>query len=172
MTVTELAASVGKSVPYVLTLRRKFNLPASKVYPEGYSALLNKLLYLLIYSVPDKDIKSLLSKEKKLLELLKVDSLNDEPLWFESLCTTKCGPARLLLSGYDLGHPVRALSIQTGLDFTERQKELFPTTEMGVDVLRELQRYREIYDQVLERVRLGQATVEESLKWARRINRN
>jgi hypothetical protein len=61
----------------------------------------------------------------------KVDSLLDGELWFESMCVMKSGPQRLLLSGYDLGHPVDCPIVQTGLDFSDREKELFQSSEMG-----------------------------------------
>ena len=125
-----------------------------------------KLIYLSICSVPDKEIKSLLAKEKKLLELLKVDSLHDGELWFESMCAMKSGPTRLLLSGHDLGHPVDCKTIQTGLDFSEREKELFQSSEMGASALRELQRYAEILNKVKVRIKQEVPTVEAALKWA------
>jgi hypothetical protein len=120
MKLNELAKRVGKSGAYVLVLQKKFGLPVCKDYPEGYAALVNKLIYLSICSVPDKEIKSLLAKEKKLLELLKVDSLYDGELWFECMCVMQSGSTRLLLSGYDLGHPVECKTVQTGLDFNGR----------------------------------------------------
>ena len=161
---------MGKTVPFVLTLQKKVGLPTCKAYPEGYAVLVMKLVYLSICSVPDRDIKSLLARERSVLELLKVDSLGDEPLWFESLCVMKSGPTRLLLSGYELGHPVGARSIQTGLDFSERENELFQSSEMGVDVLRELERYAEVHDRVVDRVRLGLPAVKAALKWAGRVS--
>lgn len=139
MQLNELAKKVGKNAPYVLTLQKKFGLPACKNYPEGYAVLVKKLIYLSICSVPEKDIQSLLTKEKKLLEMLKVDSLHAGDLWFESMCSMKHSPTRLLLSGHDLGHPVDCNVIQAGLDFSEREKELFKSTEMGASALRELQ---------------------------------
>lgn len=166
MKLNELAKAVGKSAPYVMTLQKKFGLPSCKAYPDGYAILVKKLLYLSICSVPDKEIKSLLSKEKKLLELLKVDSLHDGDLWFESMCSMKSGPKRLLLSGHDLGHPVECKTIQTGLDFNEREKELFQSSEMGASALRELQRYSEILSKVKERIEQERPSVESALKWA------
>lgn len=165
MKMKELAVAVGKSVPYVMVLQKKFGLPACKEYPEGYAILVKMLIYLSICSVPDKDIKSLLGKEKKLLELLKVDSLHDGELWFESMCTMKHGPTRLLLSGHDLGHPVDCKTIQTGLDFSDREKELFQSSEMGASVLRELQRYSEVFAKVKGRIQQELPTVKSAVKW-------
>lgn len=167
MKMKELAVAVGKSVPYVMVLQKKFGLPACKEYPEGYAILVKMLIYLSICSVPDKDIKSLLGKEKKLLELLKVDSLHDGELWFESMCTMKHGPTRLLLSGHDLGHPVDCKTIQTGLDFSEREKELFQSSEMGASALRELHRYAEVLAKIREWIRQEILVVDSALKWGR-----
>ena len=169
MTTKELAVAVGKSVPVVLSLQKKFGLPTSRQYPKGYAVLLKKLLYLSACAVPEKEIKELLVKEKKLLELLKVDSLDEGALWFEGQCILKAGPTRLLLSGHDLGHPVQAPGIQTGLDFRERPRELFPSADMGTDVLRELRRYADVLGRVRERVRGGLPVVEAAAKWARRM---
>jgi hypothetical protein len=166
MRLNELAKAVGKSAPYVMTLQRKYGLPVCKDYPEGYAVLVKKLIYLSICSVPDKDIKSLFSKEKKLLELLKVDSLHDGDLWFENMSIMKSGPSRLLLSGHDLGHPVECQTIQTGLDFSDREKELFQSTEMGASALRELQRYAEVLDKVKVRMEQELCSVGAALKWA------
>lgn len=169
MKLNELAKAVGKSAPYVMTLQKKYGLAACKNYPDGYAVLVKKLIYLSICSVPDKEIKSLLSKEKKLLELLKVDSLHDGELWFENMCIMKTGPSRLLLSGHDLGHPVDCQSIQTGLDFSEREKELFQSSEMGASALRELQRYSGILSAVKVRVKQEMLTMESALKWVAHI---
>ena len=119
--------------------------------------------------MPDKEIKSLLAMEKNLLELLKVDSLHDGERWFESMCVLKSGPTRLLLSGYDLGHPVDCQTIQTGLDFSDREKELFQSSEMGASALRELQRYAEILTKVKVRINQELPTVVSALKWATHI---
>jgi len=167
MKLSEMADRVGKSAPYVMTLQKKFGLPSSKDYPDGYAVLVKKLIYLSICSVPDKEIKSLLSKEKKLLELLKVDSLHDGELWFEGMCTMKHGSTRLLLTGHDLGHPVDCQTIQTGLDFSEREKELFQPLEMGASALRELQRYAEVLNKIMERIGLESPVVEAALKWGK-----
>ncbi|VGO17568.1 hypothetical protein PDESU_06166 [Pontiella desulfatans] len=169
MKLNELAKRVGKSVPYVMTLQKKFGLPVCKDYPVGYAVLVEKLIYLSICSVPDKEIKSLLSKEKKLLELLKVDSLHDGGLWFESMCVMKSGPQRLLLSGYDLGHPVDCPIVQTGLDSSDREKELFQSSEMGASALKELQRYSEIFNTVKVRIEQELSTVDDALKWSLKI---
>jgi len=39
MKLKELAATCGKSVPFIITTRKKFELPASKDYSDGYDAI-------------------------------------------------------------------------------------------------------------------------------------
>ena len=165
MKLNEMAKVVGKNGAYIMTFQKKFGLPTCKDYPDGYANLVKKLVYLSICSVPDKDIKALLIKERKLLELLKVDSLHDGSLWFESMCCMKSGPTRLLLTGHDLGQPVDYGSIQTGLDFSERDKELFGAAEMGSSALKELQRYSEILNTIKVRIRQELPIVECAQKW-------
>ncbi len=79
------------------------------------------------------------------------------------------GSTRLLLSGYDLGHPVNAAGLQTGLDFAKREDELFSHQEMGADALRALKLYAEIHTTVFERMRSEAAVLSASLKWVHQI---
>ena len=89
MTLKQLAGKCGKSPPFIMTVQKKFGLPAGKEYSDGYAALLSKLIYLQLASVSQKEIKALLTRERKLLELLKADSVTNSPVWFEDLCTMK-----------------------------------------------------------------------------------
>ena len=95
-----------------------------------------------------------------------MDSLQDADLWFETMCTMKDGPSRLLLSGHDLGQPVDYKTIQTGLDFSEREKELFQSSELGASVLRELLRYGDVLNKVKVRIKQEIPVVESAQKWA------
>ena len=147
MNLSTLARVVGKSVPYVITLQKKFELPARETYSGGHGVLLKKVLYLSICSIPVKQIKALLKSERRLLELLNADSLHERPDWFEALCTMRSGPTRLLLSGYDIGCELSDQTVQTGLNFSARDRELFEDHEMGANALVGLQLYtREQHD--------------------------
>jgi hypothetical protein len=48
------------------------------------------------------------------------------------MCSMQHGPSRLLLTGHDLGHPVDSPAIQTGLDFSERERELFQSSDTSL----------------------------------------
>lgn len=152
-----------------MTVQRKYGLPVCKEYPEGYAVLVRKLVYMSVCAVSSQNIKALLKIEKGLLELLKVDSFHASPLWFESLCVMKTGPTRLLLSGYDIGQPVSADSVQTGLDFGEREKELFGEREMGSDALRGLKRYDEAAAPIRQHLAVERFVVREALKWCNTV---
>jgi len=170
MKLKELAEKIEQSVPFVMNLQKKFELPVGKEYSDGYAVLLGKLLHLTVCGVPQKDITAMLSRERKLLELLKVDSLYNSQFWFENLCVDKFGHSRILLSGYDLGHMLNRSAVQTGLDFAERDSELFGSKEMGDNALRALQKCLDSQEVVLARLRQEIPTVSNALKWARRVS--
>lgn len=161
-----MAASAGKPVPFVMGILERHGLPVRGEYSDGYAALVRKLAYLAVMSVPGKDTRALLDRERKLLELLKVDSLDPGPDWFENLCTMKSGPTRLLLSGYDLG---RERGVQPGLDFARREKELFTPREMGADALRALEACRAATDAVTLRLKQETPVLARALQWAGKL---
>jgi hypothetical protein len=166
MRLKHIADEMGQSVPFVLGLQKRFALPPCREYSPGYAVLMRKLAFLTVASVPHKDMEALLIREKNLLELLKVDSLDPVSEWFANLCTMKSGPTRLLLSGYDLE---RETGVQPGLDFATREKELFSHQEMGADALRALKGYREAATQVISRLRQERPLLAAALKWSGRI---
>ncbi len=167
MTLKQLAVMTGKSPPFILNLTSRFSLAKTGDYSAGYAVLLRKLVALLLCGVAQKDIEKLLVREKNLLLLLNVDSLYTMTTWFEDLCQPDSGPNRLLLSGYDLGHPVYADKIQASLDFERRENELFSSQDMGEDALRGLRMYAETYAAVLVQMREEAPVIADSLKWIR-----
>lgn len=166
MNLKQLAEKCGKSVPFVMTVQKKYSLPAGKKYSEGYAMLVSKLIWLQLASVSQKDIQTQLSRERKLLELLKADSHTPTPTWFEDLCKEKWGPGHLLISGFSLGH---ASGVQTGLDFSERESELFDSSEMGDDALRALALCMESQGAIIARLNKEIPALSSALKWCRRV---
>ncbi len=166
MKLKDLTENCGKSVPFVMNLQQRFALPLCKDYSTGYAALMKKLVFLDACSVPAKECLALLTAEKRLLELLKVDSLDPVPEWFENLCVMKHGPNHLLLSGYDLELKT---GVQPGLDFSEREKELFAHKEMGADVIHALKLCRKATQAVRVRLALELPLLSAALKWGRKV---
>ncbi len=171
MKLKELAAAMGESAPYVITMQKKFNLPVDREYPAGYAVLLQKIRYLSLASISKNDITALLTHERKLLTLLKADSVTPGLLWFEALCTMKQGTSRLLLSGYDMGASLNRSMVQPGLDFTRREQELFSGREMGDDVFRALSAYLKVRDTILYNLRKELPILSQAYKWVTAISR-
>jgi len=168
MNLKQLAEICGKSIPYVMTVQKKCGLPPGKEYSAGYAVLVRKLIWLQLASVPQKDIQAQLKRERKLLELLKLDSHSPSPAWFEDLCKDNWGPGHLLLSGHGLGH---VSGIQTGLDFSERKSELFGSEEMGDDALHALTLCMESQAVILVRLRNEIPVLSSALKWVHRVTK-
>jgi len=119
------------------------------------------------FSVPMDDICTLFETEKKLLILLKVDTLTSSKTWYLDACGDCPKSAqRLLLTNYDVGHSITPSGIQFNLDFSARQPELFSEAEMGEDVRRVMELYLKWRDMLLDRVRAEEAVVERALAWA------
>ncbi len=167
MTLSAVAKATGKSPRFMLNLISTYELTNTKEFSRGYAVLLSKITALLLSYVTRKDVHTLLMREKNLLHLLCFDSIGATPTWFEDLCVLDTGPTRLLLSGADLGHLVQADGVQTGLDFTRQETELFDSKEMGVDVLRSLRLYAETHQGILERIRAEKQSIAASMKWLR-----
>ncbi|MDD2236976.1 MAG: hypothetical protein PHP44_07815 [Kiritimatiellae bacterium] len=170
MKLKELAISIGESAPYVITMQQKFKLPVDREYPAGYAVLLQKIRYLSLASISQKDINALLTHERKLLILLKADSVTPGLLWFESLCTMKQGTSRLLLSGYDMGSSLNSSTVQPGLDFTRREQELFSGREMGDDVFRAIATYLGVRETILSHLQRKRPILSRALKWVTAIS--
>jgi len=169
MKIKALAEAAGRSVPYVMNIQKKFGMRQMLNYPEGHAALLTKLVRLSLCSVPQKDIELLLARERKLLEMLKVDSVSEDSDWFERLCTMKTGPTRLLLSGYDLKCRIDGNAVQPGLDFAERTRELFTEKELASDALTALRNYAAIFRKIQGQLIQDLPAMAASVNWARRI---
>ncbi|MBL7012734.1 MAG: hypothetical protein ISR85_07420 [Kiritimatiellales bacterium] len=167
MDLKQLSKKCGKSVLFVMTVQKKYSLPVGKKYSDGYAVLVSKLIWLQLASVSQKDIQTQLTRERKLLELLKADSHTSTPTWFEDLCKEKWGPGHLLISGFSLGH---ASGVQTGLDFSERESELFDSSEMGDDALRALALCMESQEAILARLRQEIPVLSSALKWSRKVS--
>ena len=169
MKIRALAKAVGKSVPYVTTVIKRYGLVSNGGFSDGHVVLIKKITALAICGVPAKDIEQLLARERKLLELMRVDSLHPGADWFEALCVMRSGATRLLLSGYDIGTDVTAKIIQPGLDFIERDQELFKSHEMGSDVLCALDYYLQSYKRITERLRGEMPVIESAIKWSHEV---
>ncbi|MDA0989399.1 MAG: hypothetical protein O3A51_01435 [Verrucomicrobia bacterium] len=169
-TLNEMAAVLGKSPPFTRNLQSKLGLfvpSKSDGYTEAYVRFMRKVIALRTFTVPLEEIRELIQKEIKILELLNFDAIHESPVWF--MCTVE-PPAQserhLLLSGHDLGFPLTSNAIQGNLDFRERDPELFGGQEMGEDVRRVLKLYYKLLQKVDARVQQEKPVLLEALDWA------
>lgn len=172
----DLCATVGKSPLYVRNLQNRLGLHIpenGEDYPAGYVHFLRTVIALRTFSVPVDEIIALFETEKKLLILLKVDTLTPSATWYLDACGSGSMSAnRLLLTNYDVGHSITPAGIQFNLDFSVRQPELFSGDEMGENVRRVMTLYRKWRDKIIDRVRAEAQVVEGALAWAETISRH
>lgn len=167
-TLSELAKALNRSTVFVASLQTRFGLPVLEGagYGEAYLAFLRTVVTLRILSISEESLRDLWAVEKKLLQLLHVDTVAS-PTWFLDACgETTRRRHRLLLSNFDLGPPVQAGNLQPGLDFNVARRELFKGSEMGEDALRVLQEYRKQEADIRGKVRGEVQSVQQALRWA------
>lgn len=71
-----------------------------------------------------------------------------------------------MLSNFDLGIPLDAREVQTGLDFSDRLPELFEGKAMGEDALRVLDECLKLEKTILKDVRSELPQIRAATKWA------
>jgi hypothetical protein len=148
-------------------MRKHFGLPVLEDYPECYETFLRKIRDLRNLGVSEEKLVSLWNLERKLIDILHLD-LGDGNLSHIQGCSVEADPERrLLLSNADLGVPLMARDLQTGLDFQALPKELFEGKEMGDDALRILREYSDLLDETLKTVSRESKVLKNSLRWAK-----
>ncbi|MBU0676923.1 MAG: hypothetical protein KJ626_02310 [Verrucomicrobia bacterium] len=173
---SELCEELRKSSMYVMNIQRALELytpTKEEGYSEPYLVFLQKIISLRTFSIPMDEIVDLFKKEKKILELLHIDSISDSPTWYLDACVQNEPTSRhLLLTGHDLGVPLNSGTVQSNLDFRDRQPELFSQAETGEDVTRILKLYLDLLDKITARVELEKPVLSNALIWASETLRN
>jgi hypothetical protein len=170
MTLSELCASLHRGPHYIRHLQQGLGLPmisSQEGYPRAYRAFLDRVIYLRVFGVPLDDIASLFAIEKKLMQLLKVDTSASSPLWYLASCEIEdLSPNRLLLTNFDAGAWIREDgTVQYSLDFGTRTPELFKSAEMGEDIMNVFALYREQVAAISRRLRDERSVVRDALEW-------
>jgi hypothetical protein len=139
-TLGDMAKAFDRPVVYLAGLQKRFELPvlAGAGYSDAYLAFLQTALALDMFAIgTDRQVR-LWKLEKRLLELLHVDSTGSKTWFLDSCGATTRPQQRLLLTNHDLGVPLPSRELQLGLNFADQTRELFGGTEMGEDELRVL----------------------------------
>ena len=170
-TLNEFCRALGKSQPYLHQLQAGLDLHIPRKdegYSPAYLGFMQKIIALRAFSVTVTEIADLFRKEKKILVLLHVDSISDSPTWYLDACGCDDGPPdnSLLLTGHNLGFPITAEVIQSNLDFSARDPELFTSREMGEDIRRVLKLYLKLLEKIKEKVDAERPILQQALAWS------
>lgn len=168
-TFGQLAKAMNRSPVYLSGLQKRFELPALEgiAYSEAYLAFLRGIIALRTFNISEETLHELWQLEKKLLQLLHVDSAGSRTWFLDSCGAARHFDRRLLLTNYDLGVPITASEIQTGLNFANSLPELFPGREMGADALRVLDECLKMRTNILKDLATELPHVRAAIQWVK-----
>jgi hypothetical protein len=150
-TFGDIAKLLNRSPVYMSGLQKRFELPAFEgpAYSPTYLAFLRGIVALRTFDIAEETLRDLWHLEKKLLQLLHVDSTGSTTWFLDSCGATTHPERRLLLTNHDLGAPLTGGEVQTGLNFSDSLPELFAGKDMGEDALRVLRDILKIRARIL-----------------------
>lgn len=170
-TLGDMAKTLNRSAVYLHGVQARFELPAMEGagYTEAYLAFLRTVVFLRMLNVSEESLRDLWHVEKKLLQLLHVDSTGS-PTWFLDACGRTTHPRRrLLLTNHDMGVALPSRTLQLGLNFAADLPELFAGKEMGEDALRVLGDYLKHQTRIQGDVSAEVPLVRAATRWSRRV---
>ena len=172
-TLVDLASALNRPVVVVTSLQHRFGLPSfgGAAYSDAYLAFLRTVVYLRTLGIAEERLLRLWQLEKRLLQLLHVDSTGSKTWFLDSCGAITRRDHRLLLSNYDIGIAIPGHALQLGLNFATAMPELFAGTEMGEDSLRVLNQIIPLYTSVCTDVAAELPQLRKTVKWATRLRR-
>ena len=162
----EICERLGKPSAYVKGILSHLGLhqPAKNAgFDPAYAAFLDTIVALRTCGISLDEIGELFEIEKKILRLLKVDSLTSSPTWYLDQCGKGRSSDRLLLTNFPLGGLVGPDGLQGNLDFAARPAELFHGPEMGEDVRRVFGLYSQKAEAITRRIEREIPVLERTL---------
>ena len=166
--LAEIANELNRSVVYLRSLQTRLELPVFEGagYSDAYIAFLRSVVYLRILNVSEESLRDLWRLEKKLLQLLNLDSAGSKT-WFLDACGQTTHPRRrLLLSNYDIGVELPSKTIQLGLNFASKLPEFFAGSEMGESAIRVLSDYLKIHSRIQAGIVEEAKIIRSAARWA------
>ncbi len=170
-TLGDMAKALNRSQLYLREVLKRFEVPLAKDdrYSAATLAFLRTVIFLRTLNIGEERLRDLWHLEKKLLQLLYVDSAGS-PTWFLDACGLTSHPRRrLLLSNFDLGFALPARAVQLGLNFAEVRAELFAGKEMGEDAIRVLGEVLKLHHAICGDLAAERVMVTAANRWARRF---
>jgi hypothetical protein len=170
--LAEVCRRLGKAPAYLRHVQSALGLHVPKDgegYSDAYVCFLQTVVALRTLGIPTDDIADLFDTEKKLLHLLRIDTLTHSPTWYLDQCGRPSVRENcLLLTNVDLGGAIGSGGVQIHLDFGQRKPELFSGSEMGEDARRILAAYLDKLDTLRDRARAEEPALRAALQWSRR----
>lgn len=172
-TLSDLSRILNRPPVYVSGLQTRFELPVFRdaAYSDAYAAFLRAIVFLRTLNVSEESLRELWGFEKKLLQLLHVDSTGSRTWFLDSCGATTFPEKRLLLTNHDMGIPLSETELQPGLNFAASSPELFSGPEMGEDALRVLRECLKLRAGILKTVAAELPHVRSAVKWASMVSR-
>jgi hypothetical protein len=167
-TLADIAKRLNRPGVVISGLQNRFELPAFEGagYSDAYLALLKTLGYLRTIGIAEDRLLRLWHLEKKLLQLLHVDSTGSKTWFLDSCGAITHRDRRLLLTNYDIGIAVPARALQLSLNFETAPPELFAGKEMGEDALRVLNEIIPLQAAIRADLAAELPHLRETAKWA------
>lgn len=170
-TLGDMAKALNRSPVYLHGLMARFDLPVmkNKDYSDAYLAFLRVVVFLRVLDVKEETLRELWHLEKKLLQLLHVDSTGS-PTWFLDACGQTTNPRhRLLLTNHDIGVAIPSGALQLGLNFGTELPELFAGSDMGEDALRILHDCQKVMSRVQAEAKAELPLLRGAARWSARL---
>jgi len=171
LTYSQLCRHLGKPHLYIHAIKSRLKLhePEKRAgYDSRYVAFLQTVVALRTLGVEMDEIADLFEIEKKLLCLLKVNTLTRAPVWYLAQCRPGTAAGRLLLTHYPIRRLVTENTVQPHFDFGTQADELFSADEMGEDARAVLRLYRQHLGVITARVKAELPVLKETVRWVHR----
>ncbi len=170
-TFADLVKALHRPAAYLTGLQERFQLPVIETpgYSDAYLAFLRAVIYLRVLGISEERLLRLWELEKRLMQLLHVDSTGSKTWFLDSCGAITRRDRRLLLSNYDIGIAVPAQALQLGLNFAEKLPELFSGKDMGEDALRVLNEIITLQAAIQADVAAEVPHVRQAAQWAARL---
>lgn len=170
-TLGDMAKALNRTGAYLHGIQARFDLPVFEgaSYSDAYFAFLKNVVYLRILNVSEESLRDLWRVEKKLLQLLHLDSPNSRTWFLDNCGQTTRRHRRLLLSNADIGVTLPSETVQLGLNFKSELPEFFDGREMGEDVIRVLKKYLGLYGRILGQIQNEVPVIRDAVRFNARF---
>ncbi len=164
-TISQVCKILGRHPFYIKTIQSNLKLPAPKHgFSKSYVQILQNVIMMRLLEISWDDIQNLLYKEKRILEILKMDTTHNYSTWYLDLYNKYDKERCLLITGVDIGFDLHGNGIQYHLDFGS-DKELFKGKEMGEDIQQALKAYVKEFDRMMEHLSREREILFSAVKW-------